>query len=776
MDIRTDEIPKSFLVKKEDSNLREELDKAKILRKKYSIYTSTNVDCNEEISGSDNQEYREILEVILSEETPLIYLNKNQKDAIISSCFYTKILENDVTLYKCVDDIHTISAKRKNTNGIDLTKDSTFKYEDTNLKEVSHLINLSECKYPNECFILLKGEIHCFDSSNKFTEHLTPGSCFGYNGPLFNKREQTCLATSGSILCVITQELFLSVIEPFSKFSNYIQRTIIYKDSHFIALDKFKEKVLSYTNEGPIDFDKLLNLFHKIDSCLNPYGKNINKIDFSGWNYAVERLPPGLMNTFVYNLVNASTKYISMDKDVFFSYVEVKESKARNRTIFNYLPGKDIIVCRDMETDVLDFVSNMCIHVSECKKMRNLISNPSTYRALFDAGDDDELCLKIIEENYGPLSNEDKKNIKHIFGKGLSSKLIKMTFHFQDYNISIKNKQISRKDPEQLWIQNIWSNVKQILGVKTSSDEVEDLIVDLSQGSHTTLMSLISPYLYENKDRILNYCKEKNIQFKTQKFLNPNDELIAASYYYFLDFPDEKIVRNQMDKDSGIISINETFSTGVKVLIINVNKLNPEKCDPSVKIKPASKNHIIVHIGYTFGAQSTAIMKPLLMLFGEKSRSFNIIGKAGALVGNRTDILIADRMFHDKTHDLIKINTGSIEVEELKQQAGTDVHLGPMLCVAGTILQNNDLLRFYKYVNGCVGLEMEGFYYVHEIDKAMKGGMISKDFLTRCFYYSSDLPLDPTQNLSMEGGNISWEEGVGSILAIQRYILNQYFK
>ena len=48
--------------------------------------------------------------------------------------------------------------------------------------------------------------------------------------------------------------------------------------------------------------------------------------------------------------------------------------------------------------------------------------------------------------------------------------------------------------------------------------------------------------------------------------------------------------------------------------------------------------------------------------------------------------------------------------------------------------------------------------------------------MTRCFYYASDLPLDPTQNLSMETSSVSWDEGVGSMLAIQRYVYNQLFK
>ena len=73
---------------------------------------------------------------------------------------------------------------------------------------------------------------------------------------------------------------------------------------------------------------------------------------------------------------------------------------------------------------------------------------------------------------------------------------------------------------------------------------------------------------------------------------------------------------------------------------------------------------------------------------------------------------------------------------------------------------------------GCVGLEMEGFYYANEIEHSVKHRLINESFTTRFFYYVSDLPLDPSQVLSQESSNVSWDEGVCSMNAIQRHILN----
>jgi len=279
----------------------------------------------------------------------------------------------------------------------------------------------------------------------------------------------------------------------------------------------------------------------------------------------------------------------------------------------------------------------------------------------------------------------------------------------------------------------------------------------------------------KKKKNILKWGKENNIKLKTKTFLTETDLLLAYSHYYYLEFPEKAKEKEELEKEHGICYIERTFSTGVKVLLINPNKLHKDFHDPSFSIKPASKNHLILHIGYTFGAQSYHIIKPLIMLFGSKARSLNIIGKAGGLTGKRTDILVADKMFFDKNNELTIIDYGNISKEELEKETSTTVHIGPMLTVAGTILQNNELLTFYKHVMGCIGLEMEGFYYCKEIDNCIKHGLLKKDFMTRCFYYVSDLPLVVGETLASEEGNVSWDEGVGSMNAIQRFILKKIF-
>jgi hypothetical protein len=374
----------------------------------------------------------------------------------------------------------------------------------------------------------------------------------------------------------------------------------------------------------------------------------------------------------------------------------------------------------------------------------------------------------------GLYINESEANIlRKVFGNSFSDKLINLCLNYQDVAITIHKDSLNDKDPIENWVQNLWNVTRELLGVNSSVDEIDDLVVDIVQGSKKTLLTCISPHLYMHKDEIYQWAEKTAVQLVTKTFLNENDRFVAYSHYYYTSHPEKDLERKQMNKEHGIEVIEQTFSTGVQIIVVNVNKLNPKYIDPNLNFQPASKNHIILHMGYTFGAQSHHIIKPVLMLFGSKTRSMNIIGKAGGLQGERTDILVANKIFYDKTHDISELNYGKLDMEDLKAKTKSNIHIGPMLTVAGTILQNYDLLSFYKHVMGCIGLEMEAYYFAREIENCIKHELLLPNFITRCFYYVSDLPLDPTQTLSQEGSFVSWDEGIGSMNAIQRYILNQ---
>ncbi len=667
--------------------------------------------------------------------SPLIYLNKHQREEYINNALFT-VFTSDAFL------------------------------------------NKSKTHDPNDegsAYILLSGEMHILCDEDHFVDLIDKTHFFGYDGPIFNKRSNKTLIIKDSLLAEIPKDVFLRSIVPFSKFANFISQRIIRRDGVLDRLNVFKNFILNSPKSQPIDVKQMIKLYKNIDSCLHPTS-NSKELDISSWTYALERLPASLIETYVYILLNTPSKILYLSQDEKSQILPMVKSTARNRDIFQYLSGKNVIIVRDTETDVLDFMSNMCIHIIESKKIRKLVSSPIIIDKLLDSRGNFQETMEVFEKSTGVKVNEfSTKTLKKIFGDEFGDKLLNICLHRQDYSLSIKKMINNDQSAEEKWVQNLWSVARDLLEITTCIEELDDLVVDIFQGSKRTLLGCLSPHMYKNKEEILKWAHENNIKLKTPVFLCDTDKLIAYSFYYYEAHPEKQKEKEEMEKAHGVVKIVETFSTGVQILLINTNKLDPNYCDPSFKIKPASKNHIILHIGYTFGAQSGHIIKPLLMLFGSKARSMNIIGKAGGLAGDRTDILCANKIFYDKTHELANVNCGHLDVPELESMTMSPVHLGPMLTVAGTILQNTDLLLFYKNVMGCVGIEMEGYFFVREIESSIKHGVLDQDFVTRCFYYASDIPLDPDQNLAKESGNVCWDEGICSMNAIQRYIFKEIF-
>ncbi|MEL6177724.1 MAG: hypothetical protein AAFS10_02165, partial [Myxococcota bacterium] len=102
-----------------------------------------------------------------------------------------------------------------------------------------------------------------------------------------------------------------------------------------------------------------------------------------------------------------------------------------------------------------------------------------------------------------------------------------------------------------------------------------------------------------------------------------------------------------------------------------------------------------------------------------------------------------------------------------------ELYQGPMLTVAGTLMQNALMLNFYHRLWRCIGLEMEGAYYLRQILKARALGLMRQPLDLRFIYYVSDVPLDHEATLA---GRLGPHEGIPPLYAITREVLTGIFE
>ncbi|OMJ91745.1 hypothetical protein SteCoe_5646 [Stentor coeruleus] len=626
-------------------------------------------------------------------------------------------------------------------------------YVEYNGTQQDVLIKDHDGTYP--CVLLLEGSLVVIDRKSQVSEILTEGDSFGFDACLFNTVDYSVVtATQYTVVMKINHTTLQSILVPDKQFTVMVGSNLLNKQRIFSPIETFRNYVADCVESGEINTKKLLKAYKAIDSSLHPGRKN-DDIDTTAWKYAVQRLPENLCSTFVYFISTALPDMYDNPNII----TDVKTS-ARLRQIYCLLSGKNYIIMRELVSDINDMLANLCIHMIESKKLRYKLRTPSVLAKLLDTRDISAL----------PLTAEEKSGLIKIWGDKLVEHIKNIMVHHEDYKISIFIPSCHLKlSPIEMWTEQLWKGCLEALEMEISVVEAIDmgLVVDFMQGSTRSILNAVSPYLYQNAKKIQDWFEKSGITLQTTDLHDPRDKLIAMSYYYFKQFPKEAEARIEMDRNSGIVTTEETHNTGVRVIIINISKLSKV----TKTFKPKSKYHLLVYIGFTFGKQSYDLIKNINLLLGKSLVSYTVVGKAGGLVGYRNDILVATCFYDEVSKNVIRANPAGISQSLLQKETDAIVRIGPMLTVSGTILQNKKMLLYYRHIEGCIGLEMEGAYIALCIKHSIEAEIIREDVTTRFIYYVSDLPLNPDSTLASEDDNVNWNEGVKSINGIIRYVL-----
>lgn len=256
-------------------------------------------------------------------------------------------------------------------------------------------------------------------------------------------------------------------------------------------------------------------------------------------------------------------------------------------------------------------------------------------------------------------------------------------------------------------------------------------------------------------------------------------EAVDEDFYCFIqNIRDHEEAVRAYALDKGFHELPDRSDTHIDCQIIDTQGLVPVPLHPALRIPepmPHDPKPVILVMDYAFGTQAYEVMDELLAPceIGEELvrfpiQSISVMGKAGTLPGQKGDIMLATaHVFEGTPHNYIFEN----DLKEADFDGDIPVHVGPILTVLGTSLQNRDMLKqFQKSSWGAVGLEMEGGHYHRAIGAATIRGHISRDVKVRYAYYASDNPLVSGQTLA--SGSMG-QEGIRPTYMITRVILEK---
>jgi hypothetical protein len=638
---------------------------------------------------------------------------------------------------------------------------------------------------PSSLFIVQKGGVGTYDPEKRHgsrVDFVSPGHYFGEHLVLFGRPYAVEFrAESDTRCCSMEGERFLRLLRDSKAFALSFGTILKDEQGIFSAFERFSAELMKEMTQGYVDIRKLSGFYADLEPALHPLALS-QEIDFSALTYAVRRLPENVTRNFAFLLTDDLPTEFGSPAQIF----KAIPSKARRRDIWEMIPGKSMVMLRSGTSDLIDFVTCLCLYVLEAKKIRMRLRAASTILRLgsFMAKQAGTFSAQggIVQVPPGGeaeflsglgFSPDEVVGLGRVWPSGIVPRLDDIARHREAFNINVR-RQIHnyKRRRAELWTQQIGNATKLFFGYEPM-DLPEDIRVHIISSNDHSVTNCLNPALVGRAEEIVRWGREKDHPYAREYWKDSYDLVYALARDYLAGTADERSMRRS-EPDRGVYRIKETVSTGIQVQMIDISRLADVAIDPGISEPPKGSRSFIVNIDYAFGEQAEDILRNLVLLFGRRIGSINVIGKAGGVVGSRGDVIVPTA-FIEQTSDRFEVlpETGAVDQSGLEPRIPGSVYRGPMLTVAGTLLQNRMMLQFYKHVWGCVGLEMEGTFYARQIADSMRMSLISPDIPVRFVYYISDLPLDSGANLSTP---LQVSEGIPPLYGITRHIVSAIFE
>ena len=625
-------------------------------------------------------------------------------------------------------------------------------------------------------YILNRGVVETVDEKEDGSENrvnvITGGHYFGERSAIFNQARLSTVRALSDIKCYsLSGKKFRTLLHTSKQFSKAMSNILRDKQGIFSAFDRFKAEVLQGLAREHIEIRDLIPFYKNMEPALHPEVLKPDVIDFHALDYAVKRLPYNVTENFIYILIDELYEHYSEPWKLF----KPVPAEARRRRCWKMLPGQTMMLYRPGLTDVLDLITCLCVLTVEAEKIRRRLSDYKLIlmiKRFLNEGDNSPKAEKKVF-NYLPFNSREVEGFKNVWNENTIGQIYKVLIHSGIFSLDIK-KQVDLYNTRrtEMWLSQIGDAAKKLTGY--SPVELPDKVkVHIISSNTHSVLNCLNPALTENIDEILDWGKESGHPAFKEEWKNRFDLMYAILKDYYAE--DEESENPQPVKiPDGIIKLDRTASTGIKVQVFSLKKLKNKKIDPDLPLIPDNTESIILNIDYAFGEQAGEIMRNLLLLFGKNIGSINILGKTGSLVGKRGDILLPTA-FVEQSEDLfIPVENRALErINSLqKRLPDRNIYKGPMLTVAGTLFQNRMMLSFYRHMWDSIGLEMEGVYYLKQIVEAKQHNLIPEKIPMNYYYYVSDLPAAAGNQLSMK---MALSEGIPPLYAVTREVLSDIF-
>ena len=558
-----------------------------------------------------------------------------------------------------------------------------------------------------------------------------------------------------------------------------MERTVPYTASEEVELYlRTYYSLLRSTSEVQI---RTLEEVHSGMNSLLHTGARSEAPDMSAFIYSLLRLPDCIhrVRTIV---LSQSTKVFLREGGGDIETWEVVAARARRRHC--YYNGKDTIACIiASRSDIDDVVPMLAAYQIEWNKLHRLLRRiPGGVKEvnLDDSSQFENFASRL------QMSHDDLRRLRMIWGDDYYSILEKIAAKSIDFRIRLLSGSLSDyRRATQAWWQHIEKKAKHFL---------DRPIYFVSSNTHS-LVNLVSGFALQHREELLDYLDNSDDPGLLQEWIDIQQENVPSSQENFLYYILKKYlqtprgarfreIRDEFERNFGVIRIDSEHFFDVDVQVIDISKLNPELmderlCDSSGECLAVS-DAIILNIDYPLGLGAYHILSKI----SEHAREMlgvYILGKAATLNGVIGDVMIPN-VVHDEhsRNTYIFPNVFSAANVAPYLVYGTVLDNQKSVTVRGTILQNADYMDVF-YREGYTDIEMEAGPYLSAVYEMFRPkrhpvneivNLYGLPFDLGIVHYASDTPLSKGKNLG--AGSLSYL-GMDSTYAVTLAILRRIF-
>ncbi|KAG5509140.1 hypothetical protein JKF63_06149 [Porcisia hertigi] len=463
---------------------------------------------------------------------------------------------------------------------------------------------------------------------------LCPGQVFGIENCVFNATSHYVFragsAMSKTVVSLLPYEELQEVLARNPRFAQGVGVCITGSMDVFGPIREFCRYVFSPTSAQNeyLPLWSILESYTRIHNVIHTKLFS-HQVDTGAWGYALNRLPENLTSTFCFDLVHALPPFIASrmraearvadtrkatdssvstrSKRTAITYIRTKE---RRRCTWHLgMEGKTLVLLRDGFTDLLDFLTMLCVHIIESNKLRGRMQgmvHPPAIDVL-----DEYLRQREEEELEGkyltaggvtreaemqrvqailkrmPLTEEEQSGLLRNWGHNTLLRIYEIVMHREEYNVRV-DPSLSMKfqtNPFHEWALNLRGCVLEKLGLDRFSALPDNIYIDVVSSNTHCIKNLLCSFNRKYRKEILDYVRrtEGKRLGRPEEWHNVDDMLYAALTGFLQnERPDLKEEYNRSLEQNGITVLKDTAMTGLQVDVIPLHLLNFDTIDETL--------------------------------------------------------------------------------------------------------------------------------------------------------------------------------------------------